>query len=293
MSVIETHDLTKFYGKSRGILQVNLTVEEGDIFGFIGPNGAGKSTTIRTLLGLLSPTSGKATVFGKDCTGNITDILADVGYVPSEAMFYPSMRVQELIALSARLHKRDCSSEARRLCERFQLDGHKRIDELSLGNRKKVGIVCALQHKPSLYILDEATSGLDPLMQKEFFAVLEERHREGCTIFLSSHVLSEIQRHCHHAAIIRDGRLLVSDTVEALTRTAARRIALHGITEPPAISGVRDAAVTDNTVTFLYQGDIPPLIAALQGLPLTDMTIAESDLEDIFLHYYTDGGEQA
>ncbi len=286
MAVIQTNHLTKSYGKARGIVDLNLTVEEGDIFGFIGPNGAGKSTTIRTLLGLIAPTSGSAAVLGKDCVKESTAILANVGYMPSEAMFYRGMRVGDVIALSAKLHKKDCRTEAKRLCEQLQLDEKKKVEELSLGNRKKVSIVCALQHKPKLYILDEPTSGLDPLMQKEFFSLLNERQQNGSTILFSSHVLSEIQHYCKNAAIIRDGRLLISDSVENLSKTSARRVNLQGITSVPELEGIADANVQENAVSFLYQGEMSQLISALNGLPIQDMTISEPDLEEIFMHFY-------
>ena len=291
MAIIETTNLTKYYGKSRGIIDVNLSIKEGDIFGFIGPNGAGKSTTIRTLLGLISPTSGCATVFGKDCTKYSTEILSDVSYMPSEAMFYNNMRVGDLIAFSAKLHKKDCSLEAKRLCERLMLDTKKKIDELSLGNRKKVGIVCALQQKPSLYILDEPTSGLDPLMQKEFFAVLHERHKEGATIFLSSHVLSEIQRHCNNAAIIREGKIIVSDSVESLSKSSARRVNIHGTSSIPELEGVVDVSVNENSVSFLFNGEMKKLISSLNDMSISDITISEPDIEEIFMHFYTNGNK--
>lgn len=286
MTAIETHNLTKSYGKTRGIIDLNLTVNDGDMFGFIGPNGAGKSTTIRTLLGLITPTSGKAEVFGRDCVKEKNSILGDVGYMPSEAMFYRNMRVGEVISFSAKLHKQDCHAEAKHLCEQLQLDEKKKIDELSLGNRKKVSIVCALQHKPKLYILDEPTSGLDPLMQKVFFSLLEERNHDGATILFSSHVLSEIQHYCRNAAIIRDGKLLVSDTVENLSKTSARRVNLRGITMVPKLDGIVDETVQENEISFLYRGEMAKLIAALNGLPITDMTVSEPDLEEIFMHFY-------
>ena len=207
MNAVSTHNLTKYYGKSRGIVDVSLSVEQGDFFGFIGPNGAGKSTTIRTLLGLISPTNGSAEIFGRNISEKRTEILSDIGYLPSETLFYGGMRIKDILRLSADLRKKDCTQEAKKLCERLELDTSRKIDELSLGNRKKVGIVCALQHKPKLYILDEPTSGLDPLMQREFFALLKERNDEGATVFLSSHILSEIQQHCNHAAVIRDGKI--------------------------------------------------------------------------------------
>ena len=291
MSIIETKNLTKYYGKSRGIIDLNLTVKEGEFFGFIGPNGAGKSTTIRTLLGLIYPTSGEATIFGKDIISDKTGILADVGYMPSEATFYSGMKVKEIIALSAKIRKADCHAEADRLCERLALDKEKRAEELSLGNRKKVSIVCALQHKPQLCILDEPTSGLDPLMQKEFFDILKERHKSGCTIFLSSHVLSEIQKNCSRAAIIKDGSLIALDSVEKLSKTNARRVTLHGITSVPQTLSVKSVEAGADSVSFLFSGNIKDLLSAVNTLPIYDITITEPSLDEIFMHYYEKGGE--
>lgn len=286
MHIIETDSLTKYYGKSRGIRDISLTVEEGDFFGFIGPNGAGKSTTIRTLLGLIRPNGGTAKIFGKNILSKREEILKSIGYMPSEAAFYHNMKVKEVIRLSADLRKQDCRKEAARLCERLEVNTEKKIGELSLGNRKKVSIVCALQHKPRLCVLDEPTSGLDPLMQREFYAILEERNVEGTTIFLSSHVLSEIQRYCRHAAVIREGRLLVSDSIEHLGHTDAKRVTLRGITAPPTIQNMKDITANGDTVSFLYGGRPDELLSALAALPLTDVTITEPDLEEIFMHYY-------
>lgn len=214
--MIQISHLTKTYGKARGVTDLTLRVPAGSCFGFIGPNGAGKSTTIRTLLGLLSPTAGSAKVMELDCTREKKAILAQVGYMPSEAMFYPDMRVEEIIRMSAHLRKNDCRTQADTLCKVLELDTHKRIRELSLGNRKKVSIVCAMQHRPRLYILDEPTSGLDPLVQRAFWREVEARRAEGATVFLSSHVLHEVQRYCDRAAIIREGRLVVEGTTQEL-----------------------------------------------------------------------------
>ena len=293
MNAIETNHLTKFYGSARGIEDLELTVEQGDFFGFIGPNGAGKSTTIRTLLGLISPTSGDAKVLGLDIRKDKTEILARVGYLPSEITFYPGMKVKDVLRLSAGLRRQNCDREAEALCQRLQLDQSRPVEDLSLGNRKKVGIVCALQHNPELLILDEATSGLDPLMQREFFAILEERHRAGATVFLSSHVLSEIQRHCSRAAIIREGRLAACGDVAELSKTSAKRVTIHGKGDLSRLPGVRDLRETQDGRTFLYSGDLRLLLQTLAGLPLTDVSIAEPDLEEVFLHYYTEGGDQA
>lgn len=284
MNAVETVSLTKLYGRSRGINDIDLTVAEGDFFGFIGPNGSGKSTTIRILTGLITQTSGTAKIFGKD-TGK-TDILTYIGYMPSEADFYHGMKVREIIKYSAELRKCDCTKEAAQLCERLNLDVNKKISELSLGNRKKVSIVCALQHKPQLCILDEPTSGLDPLMQREFYTILNERNAEGATIFLSSHILSEIQKYCKHAAVIREGRLLVCDQVENLVHTNAKKVTLSGISEPPKINGIGNTDISGDTVKFLYNGEPGELLNALAPLPITDINITEPDLEEIFMHYY-------
>ena len=286
MDAIKTISLTKYYGKSRGILDMNLTVEQGDFFGFIGPNGAGKSTTIRTLLGLIAPTSGSAQLLGMDILCQKEAILSHVGYMPSEASFYRNMRVKEIIKLSADLRHRDCSAEAKKLCERLELDVNKKIRELSLGNRKKVSIVCALQHMPDLCILDEPTSGLDPLMQREFYAILEERNQKGATIFVSSHILSEIQRYCRHAAVIREGRLLALDSTERLGHTDTKRVRLGGVHVPPDLPHMKDVQTDGDSVSFLYDGNLKELLNTLSALPLTDVSITEPDLEEIFMHYY-------
>lgn len=291
MSIIETRNLTKYYGKSRGIIDLNLSVSEGEFFGFIGPNGAGKSTTIRTLLGLIYPTSGEAEMCGKDIIRDKTQILADIGYMPSEATFYNGMRVKDIISLSAKMRGKKCGEEAKRLCDRLSLDVEKRIEELSLGNRKKVSIVCALQHKPKLCILDEPTSGLDPLMQREFFDILKERHSDGTTIFLSSHVLSEIQRNCSRAAIIKEGRLIALDSVENLSRTNAKRVTFHGVSSVPEQLSAKSEEINGDSVSFLYNGDIKALLSAGNALPIYDMTITEPSLDEIFMHYYEKGGE--
>ena len=178
-----------------------------------------------------------------------------------------------------------------RLCERLQLDTTRRVEELSFGNRKKVGIVCALQHDPELLILDEPTSGLDPLMQKEFFAILQERHKSGATIFLSSHILSEVQRNCGRAAIIREGRVIACDSIEALARTSARRVTLHGSAPLEGLAGIRDKKEADGIVSFLYSGEMGRLLAALAAGQVSDLTVTEPDLEEIFLHYYEGKGD--
>lgn len=292
MNVIETKGLTKYYGKSRGIIDLNLSVTEGEFFGFIGPNGAGKSTTIRTLLGLIKKSSGSAEIFGRNVETNKKEILAEVGYLPSEAVFYSEMRVKDVIKLSADLRKKDCKKEAEVLCERLGLDTEKKVEELSFGNRKKVAIVCALQHKPRLCVLDEPTGGLDPLMQREFFTILKERNAEGVTIFLSSHILSEIQRNCTRAAIVREGKIIACDSVEALSKTSAKRIHIEGNADITALKNVRDIQKTDNGTSFLYSGDINEFLQYISKYRIDDLSISEPDLEEIFMHYYLDGGDR-
>ena len=291
MEIMKTAKLTKYYGKARGIVDLDLTVAKGEFFGFIGPNGAGKSTTIRTLLGLIAPSSGSAMVFGKDITKEKEAILRNIGYLPSEAVFYPGMKVRDVLKLSADLRRKDCAAESKLLCERLQLDPSRKIEELSFGNRKKVGIVCAFQHRPDLLVLDEPTSGLDPLMQKEFFDILCERNSDGATIFLSSHILSEIQRNCTRAAIIRDGRIIACDRVEALSKTSAKRITVHGRVDLAQLSGIRDRKETKDSVSFLYSGEMGSLLNALSAGRVEDLTITEPDLDEIFLHYYAKEGE--
>lgn len=291
MEAIETKRLTKFYGRARGIEDLDLTVHEGEIFGFIGPNGAGKSTTIRTLLGLIKKSGGEASVLGMDIEEEKGKLLREVGYLPSEAAFYSGMKVREVLEFSAKLRGRDCREEAKRLSERLGLDMARKVSELSLGNRKKVGIVAAMQHKPRLYILDEPTSGLDPLIQREFFSLLEERRAEGATVFLSSHVLSEIGRYCDRAGILRKGRLIREDSVDKLTGTGIKRVTLQGASKLPEIDGIRDVKLTESGASFLYSGRADALIRALAALEFNDVTLTDPDVEDVFMHYYEKEGE--
>ena len=211
-NVIEIRHLTKNYGKSRGVIDVSLNVKQGDIFGFLGPNGAGKSTTIRSMLGFLKINEGSINILGMDSVRDHEKILREVGYMPSEAWFYDSMKVKDVIKYAADVRGLDCSNEAGMLCERLKVDTNKKIKQLSLGNRKKVSIVCAMQHKPKLFIFDEPTGGLDPLMQKKFFELINEYVDKGATCLLSTHVLSEVDKYCKNAAIMRDGRLTMLDT---------------------------------------------------------------------------------
>lgn len=287
--VIEIKNLTKSYGTARGINDINFCVKKGDIFGFVGPNGAGKSTTIRTTLGLIKPDSGFSKIFGKEIYKGNVDVLKNVGYMPSEAMFYPNMKVDEIIKLSQDIHKKDCSDYADELCERLQVDRKKKIDQLSLGNRKKVSIVCAMQHKPELYILDEPTSGLDPLMQKEFFNLLIERNNEGATILLSSHILTEVQRYCNRVAIIREGNIVTVDSIEELSASKSKKVRLVGANEVVKLDGMSAIAISEEEQSFLYNGEVERLIKELGKIHFEDITIEEPSLEEIFINYYEKG----
>ena len=290
MQVIKTENLTKYYGKARGIIALDLSVQQGECFGFIGPNGAGKSTTIRTLLGLISPTSGTASVLGKNIITEKQDILRDTGYLPSEAVFYSGMRVKDILRLSADLRGKDCSKEAAVLCERLDLDTSRKADELSFGNRKKVAIVCALQSNPQLLILDEPTGGLDPLMQHEFFEIIRERNKNGTTVFISSHILSEVQNNCTRAAVIREGRIIACDNVDALGRSNAKRVSVSGEIDISGLDGIKDLSTAERSFSFLYSGDMNTLLQRLSQGKVTDLSISEPDLEEIFLHYYEKKG---
>lgn len=296
MNAIETNKLTKSYGKSRGINDLMLTVEEGDFFGFIGPNGAGKSTTIRTLLGLIKPTGGSAKVLGFDILTEKDKILKEAGYLPSEINFYSGMKVKDVIKYSADLRKAKCKDKAVELAERLGLDMSRKVDELSLGNRKKVGIVCAVQHSPKLLILDEPTSGLDPLMQREFFNILTEENERGATIFFSSHILSEVQNYCHTAAFIKDGKIIMSDTVDKIEETGTKKVSVIGgksglesILKGNDIKKyISDLKIDEEkgSADFLYNGKMPVLLDMLRSVEPKDLTITEPSLEEIFMNYY-------
>ncbi|AIQ47327.1 ABC transporter [Paenibacillus sp. FSL R7-0273] len=292
MSVIEIHNLTKHYGKSRGIKDVNLSVEEGEIFGFIGPNGAGKSTTIRTLLGLISPTSGSATIFGQSCTRH-PEIRKELGYLPSEVFYYDNMKVIDLLKYSASFYKKDCTKRIMELAEIMELDLKKKIDELSFGNKKKVGIVQGLLHEPKLIVLDEPTSGLDPLMQQRFFDLIGEENRKGATVFFSSHILSEVQKMCSRVAFIKEGEIIKLEKMSTLHENNYKRISIEGTSDISRdafqISGVSNLTVNGNAATFIFKGNINTIIQKLSATELRNLSIEEPDLEEIFMHYYVKG----
>lgn len=290
-NAIEVLQLTKFYGKARGIIDVSFNVEEGEMFGFIGPNGAGKSTTIRTLLGLIYPTSGSAKIFGMDCIKSAPEIAKRIGYLPSEVFYYDGMKVIDLLKYSASFYKKDCSKRIKELAERLDLDLKRKIDDLSFGNKKKVGIVQGLLHSPDLIILDEPTSGLDPLMQQTFFGLLEEENKRGATVLMSSHILGEVQRLCSRVAIIKDGKIIKLEKISALKADSYKRFKFEVEGDVSgdffAMDGVNDLKVEGKVHSFIYKGDINAITHKLAGIKLTNLWADEPDLEEIFLHYYS------
>ena len=289
-AVIELKNLTKSYGKQRGIEDVSFSVDEGEIFGFIGPNGAGKSTTIRTLLALFEPTGGSATIFGKDCVKFAAEIAQDVGYLPSEVAYYDNMKVKELLAYTAALYKKDCAARINTLCERLNLDQKRKIADLSFGNKKKVGIVAALLHSPKLIILDEPTAGLDPLVQQTFFRILEEENKRGATIFFSSHILSEVQRFCQRVAILKEGKLISIAEIKELRENGYKKISVTAKSAIPSgyfkAGSVAQLVQEGVSASFIYKGDVDALFKELAGIDIVDAFVEEPSLEEIFLHYY-------
>lgn len=290
MNVIEIKNLAKYYGKSRGIIDVSFNVEEGEIFGFIGPNGAGKSTTIRTLLSLIYPTSGSATIFGKDCIKYAPEIAKEVGYLPSEVFYYDKMKVIDLLKYAASFYKKDCSKRIKELAEIMDLDLKKRIDDLSFGNKKKVGIVQSLLHEPKLIILDEPTSGLDPLMQQKFFDLLLEENRKGAAILLSSHVLGEVQRLCSRVAIIKDGKIIRLEKMSDLTENNYKKFKIEIKEEISKdrfdLAGINNLEIKGRKVSFLFKGNINHILKKLAEMEINNIWIEEPSLEEIFIHYY-------
>lgn len=294
MNVIEINDLTKYYGKSVGIEKINMEVNQGEIFGFIGPNGAGKSTTIRTLLNLIFPTSGKANIFGLDIVKDTKLIKKRTGYLPAESNYYHKMTVHELMVYSAKFYNiNDYSKRLNYLSESLNLDLSRRISDLSSGNKKKVSIVQSLLHSPELLILDEPTSGLDPLVQSSFYDILAEDNKQGMTIFFSSHVLSEVQRICNRVAIIRKGKIIEIESIDNLKKNMLKNINISckgGNPELLNIPGVVNLKSYSTHCSFLFEGDINQMITILSKYHIENISIEEPSLDEIFMHFYKNGG---
>ena len=289
---IVLNQLTKHYGTHRGINDLSFSVNEGEFFGFIGPNGAGKSTTIRTLMGLIHPSGGNASIFGLDCQTKASVIARDVGYLPSENSYYENMKVRELLQYTADLYGMDCETKMYELSERLNLDLTRKIADLSLGNKKKVGIVSAIMTSPKLIIMDEPTSGLDPLIQQAFYDILKEENSRGATVFFSSHVLSEVQKLCDRVAILKEGQLIGIQSIKELRESGYKKVSLSAKEAIPRdffdLSGIANYAETaDKTsVSFMYNGNITAIIDKLHLLHLDDVLLEEPSLEEIFMHYY-------
>lgn len=291
MKIIETVHLTKNYGKTLALKNVNLSVDEGEIFGFIGPNGAGKSTFIKTLLNFVFPNIGHSKVLDLNCIKDSARIKKQVGYVPAEIRYYPNANAEELLKTTLAFHHIKSGDAIGPLCEALEIDQSKKFGEQSLGNKKKIAIACAMIHEPRLLILDEPTNGLDPLMQKRLFELLKDANEKGTTIFLSSHNLKEVQDHCTRVAFIKEGRIL---KVEDLTKVRKE----YKIIEIKAnsfnlrdleILGGRMLDITENKVKFSYDGDVEKLLKTLSMMALEDVTIKNASLEDEFLDYYEGG----
>ncbi len=289
MSIIKINSLTKSYGKNRGIENVSLEVNKGEIFGFIGPNGAGKSTTIKLLLNLIFPSSGEAKIFDLDCVAQTTEIKESLGYVPSEVRYYDNMKVQELINYAKSFHSDIDNEYVKALCKTFDIEVEKNISELSLGNKKKVAIVQALIHKPKVLILDEPTNGLDPLIQQKLFNTLVRLKDEGTTIFLSSHNLTEVEEFCDRVAIIKEGKIIDVKYVSDFSHKQVKRITLklsQDIKEEIKAVGGEIVEYAEKTLVFNYNGDINKLLSMLSQYALEDLIIEDKKLSEVFMSYY-------
>lgn len=289
MSVVDVNHLTKYYGKARGIIDLSFQVQEGEIYGFIGPNGAGKSTTIRLLLSLIHPTSGSATIFGKDCIEHGPELRQEIGYLPSEVFYYDRMKVIDLLKYSASFYDKDCTQRMHELADLMELELGRRIEDLSYGNRKKVGIVQGLLHRPKLLFLDEPTAGLDPLMQRKFFQLIQEENQQGVTVFFSSHILGEVQRMCNRVAIIKEGRIIEIADIRTLQQNNYKKVWMAAEQLDAAafdIPGVTNLERQNGAIRFFFKGDINTVLQKIGQFSVSDVTIEEPTLEEIFMHYY-------
>lgn len=292
-TIIETRDLTKNYGKTRGIENLNLDIKKGEIFGFLGPNGAGKTTAIRTILHLIKPTSGKVFVFGKDVQKKYVDILADIGYLPGDLNLYEKMSGKDLLNFSFSFYGLcDVNGFQEELIERLKCDIEMPVKKLSKGNKQKIGILLALFHKPKLLILDEPTIGLDPLIQHEFYRILFDLKKQGTTVFLSSHNLDEVERVCDRIGIIKDGNLVDIETIEEIRTHRRKVVEIHfrGKYVQEDFSKIRDVEIIeakDDSLRFYAKSSVMgPLLRVLANYSIKDINIAYPDLENVFLKYY-------
>jgi ABC-2 type transport system ATP-binding protein len=290
--VIDIRGLSKNYGKVIGIERVSLEIQEGEIFGFIGPNGAGKSTTIRILMNMIFPTSGSARIMGMDVISETKKIKSRVGYIPSDANAYSTMDVNEFLNYCIRFYQvKNGDNRIADLSKLFELDLKRKIAELSMGNRKKVSIIQSLLHSPRLLILDEPTTGLDPLMQSVFFDLLRSENKKGMTIFFSSHILSEVQMLCKRVAIIKKGKIIQTEDIESLRKKQLKKVNLEtdddNFAENLVIPGIESVTSgPGNRISFMYSGNINELVSVLAGIRINNLMIEEPSLDEIFMHYY-------
>lgn len=289
MNILEIKDLTKLYKNNRGIENINLVIKPGEIVGFIGPNGAGKSTTIRTILGLIKRQKGSVSILGNDIDTNLTEVKNEIGYLPSEVFYYSGMKAKDLLNYSASFYKVDCKDRIKELAQYFELDLNMKIDKMSLGNKKKVGIIQGLIHSPKFIILDEPTSGLDPLMQKKFFNLLKEENKKGATILFSSHILSEVEDICSRVVIIKDGKIIDDKSMEETESSKYKKIKLIFKDEnfdSDMFKGEKKLEIVGNKVSFIFEGNIIEELKKVANYNLIDIEITEPNLEEIFLHFY-------
>ena len=290
MNIVEVSHLKKYYGKHRGVEDVDFTIKQGEIFGFIGPNGAGKSTTIRCALSLIFPTSGQIKLFGLDSVKDKVEIAKKVGYLPSEVAYYENMKIKDLLNYSMSFYGKIDPARLKDLTERMDLDVTRKIDDLSLGNKKKVGIVQGLLHQPELIILDEPTSGLDPLMQQRFFDLIEEENKRGATVLFSSHILTEVKRLCDRIALIKDGRIEDMDKIASLQSNHYKNIRL--MADPADLDQFEKSDLIESKerfgdqLHFVYRGELNKLLRELARFDVQNLSMEDPSLEELFMDYY-------
>lgn len=286
--ILEIKNLTKTYGKARGISNINLQIEKGTVYGFIGPNGAGKSTTIKCIMNLINKNEGQIFINGKLIEKNDSKIKEKIGYLPSEVHLYEDLKVKDMFKYSSSFYKKDCTKKTEELVKKLEVDVNKKIDELSLGNLKKVGIILALMHEPEIVIMDEATSGLDPLMQEVFYEIINEEKKKGTTVFFSSHNLSEIKRICDKVAIIKDGKIIKLDEMENINNSEVIKVKIVANEEEKILKelNIKEFSKNNDTIEFIYKENINELIKRLSNYKITKLWIEELDIEEIFMHYY-------